>query len=162
MNIPFDDLPDSARIWIYTANRFLDKDEQEGMNTELAEFITGWTAHGNNLKAGFSILENCFLVIGIDRAYENASGCSIDASVEFIKQLEHTYNVSFLDWQNSAYSYDNTVQLIRRSVLEDKLKKGAIDQGIRLYNTGLSDKSGLREKWLVTLRETSLYNLING
>jgi len=80
MLVPFDTLPDSARIWIYQANRTFTDAEMAEIRTDLEAFLTQWTAHGADLKAGYELPYSRFIVLGLDQTHAGASGCSIDAS----------------------------------------------------------------------------------
>ncbi len=105
----FKKLPDTSRVWIYQANRsFSDKELQE-LQVELESFIEGWTAHSSDLKAGYEIRYNRFIILALDQSLTSASGCSIDASVHFIQGLEQKYNVSLLDKMNVSYKQGDFV-----------------------------------------------------
>ena len=80
----FDTLPGTSRVWIYQANRSFSPEELTEIKAALDTFITEWTAHGQNLKAGYDIRYNRFIVLALDQSLNMASGCSIDALVHFI------------------------------------------------------------------------------
>ena len=92
MYVPFDQLPDEARIWIYPSNRKMSDEEVEQIKALMADFLQQWTAHGQNLNAGFELPHNRFIVIGLDQSNAAASGCSIDASVHFIQEIEKNFD----------------------------------------------------------------------
>jgi hypothetical protein len=96
MYLNFEDLPASARVWVYLA----DKDLDESRKTEIASFLkTGmetWAAHGEPLVGGFTFLENRFLIIGVDQQAHLPSGCSIDASTRWIKEIQAKFGIDFL------------------------------------------------------------------
>ena len=100
MLVDFNSLPDTARVWIYQANRSFTEAEIEEIEQGLEEFITQWTAHGAQLQAGFVTRYKRFIIIGLDQSHASASGCSIDASVHFIQALEKKYGVDLLDRMN--------------------------------------------------------------
>ena len=79
------------------------RDELEDVKSSLNDFLKQWTAHGQNLKAGYDIPYNRFIVIGLDQSMASASGCSIDASVHFIQSLEKKFEVDLLDKMNVSY-----------------------------------------------------------
>jgi len=103
MLVTFESLPDSSRVWIYQANRSFTQEELQEISNKLDIFIEKWTAHGANLKASYDIKYNRFITIALDQDLNAASGCSIDASVQFIQQLEKEYNVDLLDKMNVSY-----------------------------------------------------------
>ena len=56
MYVDFNDLPNTARIWVYQADRELNSTQVEEMQKALKDFIEDWTRHGEDLKGSFAIL----------------------------------------------------------------------------------------------------------
>ena len=67
MLVPFETLPETARIWIYQCNRTLTDSEVEEIHKDLEDFLTQWTAHGADLRAGFELPYKRFIVLGLDQ-----------------------------------------------------------------------------------------------
>ena len=88
MLVNFDVLPENSRIWIYQSNRSFSEIELEDISAKLIVFLQSWSAHGSDLQAGFEIKYKRFIVIALDQEKQSATGCSIDASVQFIQALE--------------------------------------------------------------------------
>ena len=103
MLVEFNTLPEDSRIWIYQANRSFSETELEAIKEKLNIFITNWTAHGSDLNAGFDIRYKRFIILAVDQDSQAATGCSIDASVHFIQQLEKEYGVDLMDKMNVSY-----------------------------------------------------------
>src|SRR5699024_11726078 len=103
MLVPFEKLPEDARIWIYQANRPFTADELPEVMKELDRFVHEWTVHGADLAAGHAIKYRRFIIIGIDQGVASASGCSIDSSVHFIQHLEERFKIDLLDKMNVTY-----------------------------------------------------------
>ena len=95
MLVNFQDLPETSRVWIYQCNRSFSDIENNEISQKMSEFLTSWTAHGADLKAGFEIKYKRFIVIGLDQNLQTATGCSIDASVHFIQKLESQPSIEF-------------------------------------------------------------------
>ena len=55
MLVPFESLPEDSRVWIYQSNRSFTDEELVEIKQKLDEFLTQWTVHGSNLKAGYDI-----------------------------------------------------------------------------------------------------------
>src|SRR5690606_24444431 len=81
-------LPEHSRVWIYQCERFLAPHEVVAINEEGDRFVSGWSAHGAPLTAKIAIIENLFLVVMVDELQAKATGCSIDKSVSFVKEVE--------------------------------------------------------------------------
>ena len=96
----FNNLPDTSRIWVYQSNRKFTPEELEYIQAKTRYFLTQWTAHGTELEAGFEIKYDRFIVLGLNQENASASGCSIDASVHFIQELQQKMDVDLLDKMN--------------------------------------------------------------
>ena len=126
MLVAFDTLPDTARVWIYQANRSFTEAELEAIKEKLATFIEQWTAHGADLKASFDIKYKRFITIGLDQQLNAATGCSIDTSVHFIQQLEKEYEVDLMDKMNVSYKQGEFVAYKTLVDFKKMAKDGAI------------------------------------
>ena len=103
MLVDFNTLPEESRVWIYQANRSFTDQELEEIREKLDTFIEQWTAHGSDLQSGYTIEYKRFIVIALNQRLNKATGCSIDASVRFIQQLEKEYQVDLMDKMNVSY-----------------------------------------------------------
>ena len=91
MYTPFENLPEDSKIWIYQSNRKLTEDEVTAITKKCQEFVENWAAHGTSLEASFLLKYNRFIIFAVNQAVQNATGCSIDASVHFIQQLDQNH-----------------------------------------------------------------------
>lgn len=93
----FPELNPNSTVWIYTSDRPFNEREIISLEHDLSEFIHSWAAHGDKLFGAHAILENRFIVLCVDESKVNASGCSIDASFNFIKSLGEKLNIDFFN-----------------------------------------------------------------
>jgi hypothetical protein len=49
MYVPFEDLPEESKIWIYQSNRKFSDAEFSEIETDLQAFLENWAAHGTSL-----------------------------------------------------------------------------------------------------------------
>ncbi|MDO1514295.1 ABC transporter ATPase [Maribacter confluentis] len=154
MLVDFNTLPDNARVWIYQCNRSFTQEELVSLQTDLDSFLQGWTAHGNDLNAGYEIRYRRFIVIALDESAQNATGCSIDASVHFIQQLEKKYDVMLLDKMNVSYKQGEFIAY--KSLLDFKAmaKQKAISKNTIVFNNLVTDKGEYQEFWEVPASES--------
>jgi tRNA U34 5-methylaminomethyl-2-thiouridine-forming methyltransferase MnmC len=87
MYVPFENLPEESRIWIYQSNRKFSDAEFSEIN-HFATFLETWAAHGTSLESSYQLKYNRFIIIAVNQDVQPATGCSIDSSVEFIQSLE--------------------------------------------------------------------------
>ena len=91
------DLSPDSRLWLYQADRALSPTETEWLNEQLEVFTTEWAAHGNQLRAAGEVLNPYFIALAVDLTQANASGCSIDASVRFVKAAGAELGIDFFN-----------------------------------------------------------------
>lgn len=85
---PFDEFPDSARVWVYGVDRDMAKRSQSVLLEEVDNYLTQWTAHGEPLSAARDWRDDHFLTIAVDQKHAGASGCSIDELFRTLKAVE--------------------------------------------------------------------------
>ena len=96
MYIPFDNLPEESKIWIYQSNRKFSDEEMAEIEVGLKDFVENWAAHGTGLEASYQLKYNRFIILAVNQEIQMATGCSIDSSVQFIQNLEQKYSVDLL------------------------------------------------------------------
>ena len=154
MLVNFDSLTETARVWIYQANRSFSEEELVEISTALDRFISEWTAHGSDLKAGYEIKYKRFIVIALDQDYASASGCSIDASVHFIQQLEKQYNVDLLDKMNVSYKQGEYIAYKTLQDFKKMAKDKAISKNTIVFNNLVTNKYEYVNHWEVPASES--------
>ncbi|WP_116105529.1 hypothetical protein [Lewinella sp. IMCC34191] len=100
-------LANESRVWIYGAERALTKDETKLVRERAQEFVSQWVSHSKDLAAGADVLHNRFLVLAVDETQAEASGCSIDGSVNFVKSLGAEIGVDFFNRMRFSYRDEN-------------------------------------------------------
>jgi hypothetical protein len=108
--IPYDLLPDETRVWIYQASRALNDDELQELRTALVRFVADWTSHNHKLNAFGEIFHKRFIVLMVDESQAGASGCSIDKSVYFIKEVEKAFEINLFDRMTFTYREGNEIK----------------------------------------------------
>ena len=154
MFVNFDSLPDSSRIWIYQCNRSFSDSELEKISEKLKAFLERWTAHGADLKSGFEIKYKRFIVIALDQQMNAATGCSIDASVKFIQELETTYKVDLMDKMNVSYKQGDYVVYKTLTDFKKMAKEKAVSKNTIVFNNLVNSKAEYAEFWEVPASES--------
>ncbi|MER2997375.1 hypothetical protein [Pontibacter populi] len=147
MYIPFDELPPQARVWIYQASRPLAEAEQAALKPLLEQFAEDWSSHGTNLHASAELLHDQFLVLANNESATAASGCSIDKSVNFVRELEQQFNISFFDRTQLAFLRDGEVELVSMSELKNKVAAGDISRDTLYFDTLVTNYGDLQAAW---------------
>ncbi len=154
MLVPFSELPEISRVWVYQANRSFSVDELVEISRKLDVFVSQWAAHGANLKAGYEIKYNRFIVLAVDGGHNNASGCSIDASVHFIQELEKEYNVDLMDRMNVSFKSGEFVAYKSLVDFKKMVKSRAVSEKTIVFNNLVNTIAEFKENWEVPITES--------
>ncbi|RXG15906.1 hypothetical protein DSM03_10391 [Leeuwenhoekiella aestuarii] len=154
MLTPFKELPDNARLWIYQSDRKFSEEELPKLQQYLTAFLQQWTAHGASLNAGFEIKYDRFIAIALDQSASSASGCSIDAQVHFIQQLEKEFDISLLDKMNVTYIQNDRLHFKPLADFKKMAKDGAVGKNTTVFNNLVNTKEEYLEHWEVPAIES--------
>jgi len=149
MYIPFDNLPEDSKIWIYQSNRKFSDEEFKEIETDLKSFLENWSSHGTSLASSYQLKYNRFIILAVNQEVQAATGCSIDSSVAFIQGLEQKYNVDVLDKMNVTFK--NGEFIAHKSLLEFKkmAKEKAVTENTIVFNNLVNTIQEFNESWEV-------------
>jgi hypothetical protein len=154
MLIDFNKLPEESRVWIYQANRSFTDAELVEINKKLSRFIEEWTAHGKDLESGYKIVYKRFIVIALNQNMNTATGCSIDASVHFIQELEKAYNVDLMDKMNVSYKQGDYIAYKPLNEFKKMAKERAVSKNTIVFNNLVNNIAEFNENWEVPACES--------
>jgi hypothetical protein len=154
MLVDFKLLPNNARVWVFQASRKLSESEVEILKPRTEVFLSQWTAHGQNLEAGFEVRYNRFIVLGLNQDNASASGCSIDASVKFIQSLEKDFEVDLLDKMNVTFYNGQFIAHKSLSDFRKMAKAKSVSANTIVFNNLVNTKAEYLENWEVPAKES--------
>ena len=154
MFVPFESLPLESKIWIYQSNRKFSDQECAEIETDLQAFLQNWSAHGTALEASYQLKYNRFIIIAVNQEVQNATGCSIDASVQFIQNLEKKYDVDLLDKMNVTFKLGE--HIAHKSLLDFKkmTKDKAVTEKTIVFNNLVNTIEDWNTNWEVPASES--------
>lgn len=154
MYVPFENLPEESRIWIYPSNRKFSEEEVTEIENDLGEFLTNWSAHGSPLEASFIIKYNRFIIIALNQEVHPATGCSIDASVAFIQNLEQKYSVDLLDKMNVSFKQGEFITYKTLLDFKKLAKDKSVSEHTIVFNNLVNNIEEWKENWEVPANES--------
>lgn len=154
MLVEFNTLPEESRVWIYQANRSFTENEIDEIKSKLDIFIENWTAHGSDLQSGYEIKYKRFIIIALNQNLNTATGCSIDASVHFIQQLEKDYNVDLMDKMNVSYKQGEYIAYKTLIDFKKMAKDKAVSKNTIVFNNLVTNIAEYHENWEVPASES--------
>ncbi|NVK53125.1 MAG: ABC transporter ATPase [Flavobacteriaceae bacterium] len=149
MFIPYQNLPDNSRVWIYQSDRVFTEKEVEVISVKAKGFIEQWTRHGDNLKGSFTIKYNQFLILAVDEGFNAVSGCSIDASVRFVKELENELKVDLMNKMNITFKDGENINMVQLSAFQQYAKDQKITAKTIVFNNMVQTKAEVESSWEV-------------
>ena len=150
----YKNLPNNSRVWIYQSDREFTDKEIAFISIKAEDFINQWTRHGDDLKGSFTIKYNQFLVLAVDESFNNVSGCSIDSSVRFVKELENELQLDLMNKMNITFKDNGNINLVKLSDFQQFAKEKKITSETIVFNNMVDTKADFENNWEVAAKES--------
>ncbi len=143
--VAFSELPDHGRLWVFPISRGLTQPEAELCLDVVDRFLVQWAAHGSRLQAGRELVEERFLLIGVDVDAEAPSGCSVDELMRELRKLGTNLDATFLDYAPVWFRADDGIRSVSRKAFRALAEAGEADESTRVFDPSLTRISQARE-----------------
>lgn len=151
----FSSLPSDARLWVFAADRPLTRDEGERLLEAVDAFLVQWKAHGHPLTVARDWRYDRFLLVGVDEASAGATGCSIDAMVRTLGELERALQVQLLDHGPVLFRRGEAIERLPRPAFAALARSGQISPETVVFNNTVTRVGELREgRWETPARQS--------
>lgn len=149
-------LDNTSRVWLYQADREFTYDELDDAREMIFDFLSDWTSHAAELHTYGNIFHKRFLGLFVDESNSSgASGCSIDSSVRFVKELEQRFGVNFFDRTTYAYMDEaEDIYTIKQTELGQALENGTVKKDTLFFDNLVTTKDAFLKSWLKPLEES--------
>ena len=145
----YKNLPNNSRVWMYQSDRVFTAQEIEFISIKAKDFIEQWTRHGDDLKGSFTIKYNQFLILAVDEGFNNVSGCSIDASVRFVKELESQLQIDLMNKMNVSFKDGDNINIVKLADFQQFAKEQKITKETIVFNNMVQTKEEVESNWEV-------------
>ncbi|MGB0777292.1 MAG: ABC transporter ATPase [Flavobacteriaceae bacterium] len=149
MYVDYQMMPDNSRLWVYQSSREFNEEELPVIEKNLINFLNQWTKHGSDLKASFKIDYNRFVTLIVDENFNGVSGCSIDASVHFLKEMQEALGLDLMDKMTIVYKKDRVLLMAKLPEFSKLAKEGVIDKETIVFNNLVQTKLEKENNWEV-------------
>ena len=150
MFIPYPELPNTSKVFIYQSNREINEKELLLIQKFVDDFSQNWLTHGKPVRNSFKLF-NYFMCFFIDESSYSTSGCSLDSLVGLVKSIGKKFGIDFFNRNNIAYIKKQKIQL---SHIDDL--KLFIKPDIIIYNNLIQTKSDFENQWKVPVNKSWL------
>lgn len=154
MYVSFNLLPPNAKVWIYQSDSNLSSKDVELIEKEVKLFLNNWSSHNKEIESSYEIRYNRFLIIGLNENINSASGCSIDKSVNFIKNLQSILKVNFLNRLDVAYKIGNEINSISLLEFQNMIRENKLSKDSIVYNNMIDTKKLYLNSWETTIENS--------
>ncbi len=146
-----DILPNSTRIWIYQSDRPFKDENIPQVRAMVQRFAQEWISHNRQLRAHGDVLHNRFIVLMVDESQADASGCSIDKSVYFLKALQAEYGVDLFDRMRFSYKHGDAVETVSREEFARLYAEGKINDDTPVFDILVNNKGDFDQAFVKPL-----------
>jgi hypothetical protein len=130
---------------VFGADRPVTGETERRLLETVDTFLDTWTAHRRALTAARDWREQRFLLVGVDEAAAGVSGCSVDALVRGVRDLEAATGLSFLDAFLVFYRDDaGTIVSVTRDEFRRLARAGAVTRATRVFDTTVQQVGDVR------------------
>lgn len=148
MLIPFNKMPEYARVWVYQADRNLSDAEVQYIQQILDGQINNWAAHGAALVGAAMVLHKRFVIVSVDETHNQVSGCSIDASTNWLKNLGAEMSLNFFD-RSVAYVQGDEIKTVEILKIKSLVAEGMLTPNTPIFNNLVPTIGEFNKAWNV-------------
>jgi hypothetical protein len=126
-HVPFEQLPDDARVWVFASDRPVTGEHAERLLGEVDQYLARWAAHGQPLTASREWTSDRFLAIAVDQHEAHASGCSIDGLFRSLQQLGTEIGASLVGGGRVHFrDAAGTIRTVARHEFSEQAARGEV------------------------------------
>ena len=155
MIVPFKDLSEEAKIWIYPSSRKFYPQEVEPIKNKIEDFLNSWIAD-KEAEVAFTLLYNRFIVFSVEEGVV-LSNQDLDKQVMFILELQKEYEIELLDKMNVCFKQGEFVQYKEVKEFKKLLKNKSVNSKTVVFDNLVQTKYDFDNFWEVPITE-SWYN----
>ena len=147
MIVDYNALPGTAKVWVYPSNRKFYDTEIEGIHEKIKTFLERWKCDDENFQVSYQFLYNRFIVFFADDSTTPLEIADIDASVQFILQLQQEHKVDLLDKMNVCFKQGEYVQYKDLKDFKKLLKNKAVTGKSIVFDNLITTKEEFDAYW---------------
>lgn len=161
--VPFAQLPDEARCWIFAARAPLDDVDTARLLAAVDGYLITWKAHGAPLICARDFRDEHFLAVAVDERATDASGCSVDGLFRVLQQAEEGIGTSLVGGGLVHFrDAGGMVHAVSRGDFGQMAAAGHVDAATPVFDTTVATVGAYRERFECPAGETWHRALLTG
>jgi hypothetical protein len=146
--VPFDALPDDARVWVFASESPLKGGSAHRLLDEVDRYLEQWRAHGQPLTCARTWRDDRFLAVGVDQTDAYASGCSIDGLFRVLQALRPVLGASLLGGGRVHYRDERgAIQSASREEFANLGARGGVTAETRVFDPTVATVAEWRQRF---------------
>lgn len=137
-------LPEEARLWVFGSDRPLTGDEEELLLGRVDRFLDGWRAHGRPLATRWAWAYGRFLLVGVDESVAPPTGCSIDALVRTLREVEEATGLRLMEKGDIWFRQGEAIHQVGRGAFREAAARGEVTGDTVVFDPALTRVGELR------------------
>ena len=157
MYIDFNQLAENSRLWVYGSSRIIQELDKVEIHNIIVPFLEKWNYHGKSLTCSYTILNNHFLIVGLDESINPTGGCSVDGLQKIILEIDHNFALNLFERLNVFLLLENKVKCVASKYLNQIT---GLDQDTLTFNLNIKKKQEIND-WLIPIKDTWCKRFLN-
>ncbi len=154
--IDFNELPSSAKVYIYPSNKKFHPNLKKDIVSNLVNAIDTLSIEYPNYSISYKIFYNRFIVFGVDYKEYTPTISFIDKITSFILILQETFSLLLIDKMNVSFKQGEYVQYIDLIKFKSLVKNKSISSSTIVFDHTVITKFDFDNFWEVTLNNSWL------
>ena len=142
------------RVIIYPASRSFTSKESKVITEKLYDFLATWAAHGKPLSSSFKIEKNQFIIVCVDEEIEAASGCSIDALGQIMREIDAEFQLGLFDRMKASFVENGEVKTLKLQDFKKGLREGEVSSDIEVFDFSKNTYVAFLSDFLLPLKRS--------
>ena len=143
----------NSRVWIYQSRESIPQDIIPHVQLDIDQFCQQWLSHGSQVTGQGNVFFDHFIVLIAD-AQSHVSGCSIDSSVAFIRQIESKYGLNLFNRTDVNVFENETVVTYDLNEFRQQLQQGNLTGQSMVFDHTIQTLQELQSSWIKPVAQT--------
>lgn len=144
--VPFDRMPDDARVWVFANPRPLASADADALLERVDAFLERWAAHGAPVVGARDFRHGHFLLIAANERATGVSGCSIDSLFHALAGVERELGTDLRRTSSYVFYRDaaGEVRAAERPVFRHMAAAGQVSEDTPVFDNTVATVGDLR------------------
>ena len=153
MIVDFKSLKKNSKVWVFQSLDYIDDHVVEEIKEKISLFLNEWKSHQRDFESSFEIRYNTFIIVAADES-NLVSGCSIDSLINFIKDLENSYELQLLDKLHVKYIENGKIITQHLNQFKIHCQSLGKEDNLIVFNNLVKDINDLENNWQVDIKNS--------